>query len=227
MSSKTRRLLHDLREWLSAEAEPKIAVVVAVGERPRPFEADAHGGVERIVVAAGPGGEAPQAAQHGQKGSDVFASHRSAPAGAPEIFFDLCKGPPPSGNPLTEKISKRRLVFRRRERGYKNFRRPKLPHYCGKTINNQADLFTFSCGQRASFVDTFRAAVSKVRAAPAKPSGFSTPRGLRAVHISADNQPIAAGLTARAFVVGRKRRKGPLAVEKSPAAGRHGKKTPA
>lgn len=44
-----------------------------------------------------------QAAQHGQKGSDVFAAHRSALDGAPEIFFDLCKGPPPSGNPLTEK----------------------------------------------------------------------------------------------------------------------------
>ena len=163
----------------------------------------------------------------GKKGATSSRLIVPPPPARRKFFFDLCKGPPPSGNPLTEKISKRRLVFRRRERGYKNFRRPKLPHYCGKTINNQADLFTFSCGQLASFVDTFRAAVSKVRAAPAKPSGFSTPRGLRAVHISADNQPIAAGLTARAFVVGRKRRNGPLAVEKSPAAGRHGKKTPA
>ena len=55
MSSKTRRLLHDLRERFFTKLQPEIAVIAAVGERPRPFEADAHGGMERIVVAAEPG----------------------------------------------------------------------------------------------------------------------------------------------------------------------------
>ncbi|EFB90019.1 hypothetical protein HMPREF7215_1413 [Pyramidobacter piscolens W5455] len=36
------------------------------------------------------------------------------------------------------------------------------------------------------------------------------------MHSSADNQPIAAGWTAAAFVVGRKRRNGPRATWKSP-----------